>query len=380
MAPNPRIYNMPPEILDLIFKELSNDELLSFPTDLVAKGLRASTAEARFQYLHFGINKDSLERLWRLSKYPGAAGVVKALVIHTLRTQELDLDDFLKLQWERHLKDYRKRCPLPNCVTINDVHEAVGVKNWRSCKTCAGLTPRQQLNRFTRFKKANDDHSGAAEAVLVYAFRHLLANDITAIRIEEHDYLDKIVAYKAVRKEKIPKRTDRPTINIEHLPPTVLNALGRSRLQITLKSSHASGMSLTTSRLRALPSGLSGAFAWNQMNVPTPSSDYRAPFTLVGMSVAQKLFSSEAPVNTVGSFDLTHVFTFAHHGPTKRPAEEDPPGQAPVKAARGPDYPRTERDATEGMASGDVAGDPTSEFREFAERTKSIISRLRRGI
>jgi hypothetical protein len=152
MASDPPIYDVPPEILHPIFENSSNNELLSLPTNLLTKGLRASTAEARFQYLHFGTNKDIVERLWRLSKYPGDDDVVKTLVTHTVRVQKRGLDDFLKLQWERHLKDYRRRCQMPKCVTMDDVHKAVGVKNWRFCRTCAGLPPRQQLNHFIRYE------------------------------------------------------------------------------------------------------------------------------------------------------------------------------------------------------------------------------------
>jgi len=149
MAPNPRIYDVLLEILDLIFKDLSHGELLSLPVNLLTRGLRALTAEARFQHLHFYINTDSLARLWRLSKYPGTADIVKTSV-NTVRMQKRGLDDFLKLQWERHLKDYHRKCPMPKCVTMDDVHKAVGVKNWRFCRTCAGLPPRQQLNHFIR--------------------------------------------------------------------------------------------------------------------------------------------------------------------------------------------------------------------------------------
>lgn len=233
MASYSHIYDVPPEILDMIFRDLSNDELLSLPVNLLTKGLRASTARARFQHLHFGTNKDSLERLWRLSRSPGAADVVRTLVVHTVRVQKGGLDDFLKLQWERHLGDYWGRCPIPKCVTMDDAHNAVGVKNWRSCRTCDGLNPREHLNRFTRFVKANDDSSEIEEAVLLYAFRLLLAHEITAIRIEEHDYLDRIVAYEVALKEKSSKRTDRPTINNEPLPPALLRALETSGLLIT---------------------------------------------------------------------------------------------------------------------------------------------------
>lgn len=227
------IYDLPPKILGTIFRDLSNDELLSLPTNLLTKGLQASTARARFQYLHFGTNTDSLERLWRLSRYPSAADVVRTLVIHTIRVQECGLGYFLKLQWERHLEDYRWRRPMPKCVTMDDAHKAVGVKNWRSCSTCAGLSPRQQLNGFTRFMKANDDSSKTAESVFVYAFRLLLANEITAIRIEEHDYFDRIVAYEVIQKENSSRRTDRLTINNESLPPALRTALETSGLLIT---------------------------------------------------------------------------------------------------------------------------------------------------
>jgi len=143
MAPCPQIYDVP---ADPIFRDLSNDELLSLPTNLLTKGLPASTAEARFQP---GTNRDSPEPLRRLPKDPGAADIVKTPV-NTVRVQKRGLDDFLKLQWERHLKDYRRRCPMPKCVTMDDVHKAVGVKNWRFCRSCAGLPPRQQLNHFIR--------------------------------------------------------------------------------------------------------------------------------------------------------------------------------------------------------------------------------------
>lgn len=122
---------------------------------------------------------------------------------------------------------------MPKCVMMDDAHKAVGVKNWRNCSTCAGLSPRQQLNGFTRFMKANDDSSKTAESVFVYAFQLLRANEITAIRIEEHDYFDRVVAYEVIRKENSSKRTDRPAINNEPLPPVLLRALETSGLQIT---------------------------------------------------------------------------------------------------------------------------------------------------
>lgn len=73
--------------------------------------------------------------------------------------------------------------------------------------------------------KANKDFSGTAEAVLVSTFRFLLEYIETAIRIKENYYLDPIVAYKVARKEKVPERTNRPSINVEHLPPALLGAL-----------------------------------------------------------------------------------------------------------------------------------------------------------
>lgn len=151
MAPYTRNNDVLPEILHRIFGYFTTNKLLSLSINLFAKGLRAFKARLKFQLLDFGINKDSLERLWRLSKYPGAADAVKPLVTDTVGVQRRGLEDFLKFQWERHLKDYRRRCPMPKCVTMDDVHKAVGVKNWRSCRTCASLAPRQQFNHFIRY-------------------------------------------------------------------------------------------------------------------------------------------------------------------------------------------------------------------------------------
>ena len=166
MDSHSRISDVVPEILDPIFKDVCNNDLSSFPTNLSNKDLPASTPDANF---HPGTNEDSLKPLWQLSKYPSAVDIAETQV-HTVRVQNGGLDEFLKLQWERHLKEYCRKCPMPKCVTMDDVHKAVGVKNWRSCRTCAEISPREQFNRFTRFVKANIDTSGTAEAVLVLAF------------------------------------------------------------------------------------------------------------------------------------------------------------------------------------------------------------------
>jgi len=88
-----------------------------------------------------------------------------------------------------------------------------------------------------------------------------------------------------------------------------------------------------------LPFSLRGDFSWSQLWEPTPSfENYKSPSTLRGISIAQKLFGAQEPLNHAVLFDLTHVFTFADDRHTERPAEEAPPDHPPIKAARGLEY------------------------------------------
>ncbi len=380
MAPYPRIYDVPPEILDLIFRDLSNDELLSLPANLLIKGLRASTAEVRFQYLHFGTNKDSLERLWRLSKYSGVTEIVKTLVIHTFRAEEFGLDEFLEQQWRRHLEDYYRRGLIPDCVTIDDAHEAVGVKSWRSCRTCAGLPPCHYLNRCRSFVRANEyqNTSGTAEAVLVYAFRLLLADNVIAFRIEDHSYRDTVAVYKAALDDTVSGRTKCRTMNVEHLPPALLGALKRLGLVISRKTSYmrVSGNSLMTSRIKDVPSGLCGDFAWDQLFELMPLSDFRAVFAPIDWPFAKKFPNPMSLFSATASFHLTNDYTLAVHRATKRSAEEEPLDQPPAKAARGLHYPQTKVDTRGGTSMRNITCEWPSITEETYEPLESSYSRL----
>ena len=145
---HPRSINdLPPEILSSVFSYLSNDELLNLSLDLLLKGLFSSAAKIRFQSYYFSINRDSLSRLYRLSKCNVAACSINTLIINVDKFVPFHTNQIHQINWQRHLRDHAMIRLPPACVTMKDTHEAVGVKSWRECKTCNGESPIRFQNR-----------------------------------------------------------------------------------------------------------------------------------------------------------------------------------------------------------------------------------------
>lgn len=205
-----------------------------------------------------------------------------------------------------------------------------------------------------------------------------MANNITAIRIEDHNYRDQEAVSKVARHETVSGRTNRRSMNVEHLPPALLGALKRLGLVIPRKTSYmrVSGNGLMTSRIKDVPSGLCGDFAWDQLFELMPLSDLRAVFASMDWPFAKKFPDPMSLFSPGASFDLTNNCSLAVHRATKRSAEEKPLGQPPAKAARGPEHPQTKVDTRVGISMGDITCEWPFETAETYEPLESSYSRL----
>ena len=227
MASTLSIGDMPSEILGSIFEHLSNDDLVKLPSNLVTKGLSSSAAKSRFQPHEVWLNKDSMGSLCRLSRHPFLVNIIEKLVVHTERPAELTTNDFLELQWRKHLSDYGQEGKIPPCVTMGDVHKAVGIKNWRDCKTCGGLSPQEQQSRLIRAAKAEKKLKSPAVDVasLSCAFRRLSNVHTIVIDNVDHD----VFGYGTAVQSEDGDNFD--AASRKHLMAVLLKALGTSGLR-----------------------------------------------------------------------------------------------------------------------------------------------------
>lgn len=107
-----------------------------------------------------------------------------------------------------------------------------------------------------------------------------------------------------------------------------------------------------------------------------PLSDLRAVFASMDWPFAKKFPDPMSLFSPGASVDLTNNYSLAVHRATKRPAEEEPLGHPPAKAAPGHNHLQTRVNTRQGTSMRDITCEWPFETAETYEPLESSYLRL----
>ena len=174
----------PSEILGIIFSDLSNEDILNLPIQIITRGLSASTAKRRFKNVDISLTRTGLEQLYCLSTISYLASTIQELRISMDRITPVTTDDVMNFQWDRHnvLKaddhsDYFHRTlRRPKAINMRKIHRrCLGSKPWSRCRKCnrRSLLAQQNAIVHAATSQRQVEKSKLDEHLLQYAFNRM---------------------------------------------------------------------------------------------------------------------------------------------------------------------------------------------------------------
>ena len=185
MALPTSILSLPSEVLEVVFKNLSTQDILNLPCFIRHTGLSAPAARSRFGCQEISLTKDSLEDLCNLGRCLIMANAVERLVIRNETPKVPDEEGHLMWQWLRHFQNVNSSANqakylsnlgnvLETGISMREIHRAVEVSDWSDCKICDGIPPPNAHYGLIRAGREQEELQASEMdvALLVNAFRH----------------------------------------------------------------------------------------------------------------------------------------------------------------------------------------------------------------
>ena len=163
--------NLPSELLAKIFGHLSDEDILNLPSKIIYFTLTEAKAQKLLHTMDVWLEKDSLERVAKISRHPILSSYVRELIFHNERLDNITPTEYLKSYFHTHHD--KQRSHLPKNLSF-DNYKKLGFKQTPGNSSLAANFGkyRTQLEDQKRIEEKQDDIR-----LLSIAFGHLLNLD-----------------------------------------------------------------------------------------------------------------------------------------------------------------------------------------------------------
>lgn len=160
--------NLPSELLAKIFNLLPDIDILNLPSHIISFTLTDAQAQALLQTMEVWLEKNSLERLVRISRHPNLARHVQELIIYNECLNDITSTEYLASYWLLHHP--KKHSFPPKNLSFETYRRLASNQTPGERSVAASFGEyRMQLNEQIRMEEQQDD-----VRLLSIAFGHLI--------------------------------------------------------------------------------------------------------------------------------------------------------------------------------------------------------------